>query len=419
MIFTRPIHVSAQRLAIAAFALSMATPVAAAGTLSLEQAEKRALERDNVTRLLDSRRQQAEGELTTAGLWSNPTIELSQESTDLAETTSRERFYWLYQEFDVSGERGLRREAAQARLEATGFAAGATRMDIRTRVRRLFFDSLYRQRQVEAVAARRERLAELVDRVRRQKQAGQAAQYDVVRLERAADALGARAARLKAERERSLARLTALLGDPSNDVPPQRLAGELAPAPPAALDSLLDAIDALPRLQKLQAQARASALTAQAEGRAAIPDVTLGVGYKEQEEFGRSFDGNLIGLSMRIPLFDRNQGKRASAKAAAQASEAEYRLALAELRGDIRGRWLQLRALLESTEAYRLSNAASTRKLLRAAESGYRGAEVGVLEVVDAYESALEAELRVLKLQKQARDAHIDLQALTHGVPQP
>ncbi|CAN0321530.1 unnamed protein product, partial [Chrysoparadoxa australica] len=119
------------------------------------------------------------------------------------------------------------------------------------------------------------------------------------------------------------------------------------------------------------------------------------------------------------PLFDRNQGKRASAGAAARASEAEYRLALAELRGDIRGRWLQQRALLESAKAYRKSNAASTRKLLRAAESGYRGAEIGVLEVVDAYESALEAELRVLELQKQARDAHIDLQALTHGVPQP
>lgn len=419
MIFTRPIHVSAQRLAIAAFALSMAAPVVAAGTLSLEQAEKRALERDNVARLLDSRRQQAQGELTTAGLWSNPTIELSQESTDLAETTSRERFYWLYQEFDVSGEQGLRREAAQALLEATGFAVGATRMDIRTRVRRLFFDKLYRQRQIEAVAARRERLAELVDRVRRQEQAGQAAQYDVARLERAADALGAREAALKAERERSLARLAALLGDPSDDLPSQRLAGELVPPPPAPLDSLLDSIDTLPRIQQLQAQARASALTAKAEGRAAVPDLTLGVGYKEQEEFGRSFDGNLISLGVSIPLFDRNQGKRASARAAARASEAEYRLALAELRGDIRGRWLQQRALLESAKAYRKSNAASTRKLLRAAESGYRGAEIGVLEVVDAYESALEAELRVLELQKQARDAHIDLQALTHGVPQP
>ncbi|MDT0617471.1 TolC family protein [Salinisphaera sp. P385] len=419
MIFTTPIHVSARRLAIAAFALSMATPVVAAGTLSLEQAEKRALERDNVARLLDSRRQQAEGELTTAGLWPNPTIDLSQESTDLAETTSRERFFWLYQEFDISGERGLRREAARARLAATGFAAGATRLDIRTRVRRLFFDSLYRQRQVEAITARRERLAELVDRVRRQEQAGQAAQYDVVRLERAADALGARAAGLKAEYERALARLFALLGEPGDNASRPQPAGKLVPAPPPPLDRLLRDIDALPRLQQLQAQARASRLTAKAEGRAAIPDITLGVGYKEQEEFGRSFDGTLISLGVSIPLFDRNQGKRASARAAARASEAEYRLALAELRGDIRGRWLQLRALLENVEDYRQSNAASTRKLLRAAESGYRGAEVGVLEVVDAYESALEATLRVLELQKQARDAHIDLQALTHGVPQP
>ena len=134
MTLTTHIHASARQLAVAALALSV------------EQAEKLALERGNVARLLDSRHQQAAGELTTAGLWPNPTIDLSQESTDLAATTSRERFYWLYQEFDISGERGLRRDAAQARLEATGFAAGTTRLDIRSRVHQLFFDSMYSQR---------------------------------------------------------------------------------------------------------------------------------------------------------------------------------------------------------------------------------------------------------------------------------
>ncbi|MES1944555.1 outer membrane efflux protein [Salinisphaera sp. PC39] len=343
---------------------------------------------------------------------------MSQESTELAETTSRERFYWLYQEFDLSGERGLRREAAQAGLDATSHAAGDTRLQIRTRVRTLFFETRYRQAQVDAIAVWRARLSKLIDQIRKQERAGQAAQYDVVRLERAASTLDARTASLKAKRQRNRARLAALLGEESTVESRTPLVGELPPAAPPPLATLLRNLDAMPRLQRLKAQAKASELTARAEARAAIPDVTLGVGRKEQQEFGRSFDGNLISLGVAIPLFDRNQGERASAKATAQVREAEYRLAVAELRGEVRGRWLQLRELLQSVERFQRANVASTRRLVRAAESGYRGAEVGVLELVDAYNSALDAELRVLGLQKQARDASIDLQALTQAPAQ-
>ena len=384
--------------------------------LTLEQAEQRALTRDNVARLLAGRRARARGDLTAAGTWPNPEVSLSQESTELAETTSRERFFWLYQEFDVSGERGLRREAAQARLDATSHAAGDTRLQIRTRVRTLFFETRYRQAQVDAIAAWRARFTKLIDQIHKQERAGQAAQYDVVRLERAASSLDARAASLKAKRQRNRAQLAAWLGNASTvDSYYAPLVGELPPAAPPPLQTLLRTLAAMPRLQRLKAQAKASELTARAEARAAIPDVTLGIGRKEQQEFGRSFDGNLISLGVAIPLIDRNQGERASATAAAQVQEAEYRLAVAELRGEIRGRWLQLRVLLQSVERFQRANVASTRRLVRAAEAGYRGAEVGVLELVDAYDSALDAELRVLDLQKQARDAFIELQALTQA----
>lgn len=228
-------------------------------------------------------------------------------------------------------------------------------------------------------------------------------------------AFDVRISRAHASRQRSLAQLAYLLGEDTDAATLQRLSGDLMPEEPPPLQTLLQGVTNHPQLQNLQAQAQASELTAQAESRAAIPDVTLGVGRKELTEFGQSSDGNLISLSVNIPLFDRNQGKRAKAKAAARTSSAEYQLTLAELRGEIRGRWLQLRELLLSAKQFRNTNANSTEQLVHAAEAGYRGAEVGVLELVDAYENALDAEIRVFELQKQARDAQVDLQTLTRG----
>ncbi|MAA75130.1 MAG: hypothetical protein CMN28_10520 [Salinisphaeraceae bacterium] len=409
------IQASPAALAAGLFCLAaVATAHPEPAGLTLTQAERQALARGNVARLLAGRQARARGELTTASTWPNPELSLSQESTDLAETTSRERFLWVYQDFDLSGERGLRQQSARAGLAASEFRVAAARREISRQVRTRFAQVLHRQAQGMAISAKRERLAELVAIARKQERAGQAAAYDVLRLERAAAEMDIRAAEIGAEREHARARLAALLDhDPAKSLP--ALSGTLAPSAPPPLETLLDDLPGLPRLQALQTQARANRLTAKAEGRAAIPDVTLGLGRKEQQEFGRSFDGNLISLGLSIPLFDRNQGERASARAAADISEAEYRLALAEHRGEVRGRWLQLRELRQSAERFSQHHAESSRRLLRAAESGYRGAEVGVLELVDAYTSALDTELRLLDLQKQARDAHIELQALTQG----
>lgn len=394
--------------------LVAASNAGTASGLTLEQAERRALSQENVMQLLDARRAQARGAITSATTWPNPELSVSRESLDLADTTSRERFYWVYQELDLSGERGLRGDAARRDLDAVEHSLDARRRAIALRVREDFFTTLYQQTRLERIRHWRERLAVLVEQVRKQRRAGQAAAYEVVRLERAASAIETQAASARAARQRARAELAALIGE-RQETPPARLVGELGPEAPPSLQHCLSRLPKLPELQRLRARAEAKQLTAVAERRAAIPDITVGVGYKELRENGRRFDGNLISLGVRIPLFDRNQGERASARAAAQAHEAEYRLRLAELRGEVRGRWQELHELRQSAARFERDNERSASALVQAAEAGYRGAEVGVLELVDAYQNALDADLRLLELHKQARDAAIQLKRLTPG----
>jgi cobalt-zinc-cadmium efflux system outer membrane protein len=63
-------------------------------------------------------------------------------------------------------------------------------------------------------------------------------------------------------------------------------------------------------------------------------------------------------------------------------------------------------------EAARRSQQDARRRaevLLAAADAGYRGGELGVVELVDAYRAALDAELQRIDLAWTARDARIAL----------
>jgi cobalt-zinc-cadmium efflux system outer membrane protein len=67
---------------------------------------------------------------------------------------------------------------------------------------------------------------------------------------------------------------------------------------------------------------------------------------------------------------------------------------------------------------YRSEAVAPSADLLRIAESAYRAGESTVLELLDAYKGALEAELTALDLEWKARDARIELDQLTGNHPQ-
>lgn len=405
-------------ISLATVALAGAALISGAASaedaLTVGEAERKALSRESVVQLVAARRRQANGAVTSAATWPNPEFSASRESLDLAGTTSRERLYWLHQEFDISGERGLRVEAAQQKAAVSEAETASLRRDIRLRVRERFFAALHQQQRLERITHWREELLRVIEQAEKRHRAGDIAAYDVVRLQRAVSTFQTQADTTRARHIRALSELAALMGQDESQ-PLQVLAGTLLPDGLPPLDSYLRRLPQLPELQALQARAEGHRLTAEAEKRAVIPDITLGAGYKELREGGRRFDGSLLSLGLRIPLFDRNQGRRASAEAAAEAQIAERGIALAQMRGEVTGRWQELRELQRGASRFARDNQASSQALLRAAESAYNAAEIGALELVDAYRNVLDADLRLLMLRERARTASIDLQRLTPG----
>ena len=88
---------------------------------------------------------------------------------------------------------------------------------------------------------------------------------------------------------------------------------------------------------------------------------------------------------------------------------------LATAEGEVRGLWSEVNELTSAArEQDRIAHEDAAR-LIEIAEVAYRGGELGVLELLDAYRGAYEAELQALEMASSARQARVELNRMTGG----
>jgi cobalt-zinc-cadmium efflux system outer membrane protein len=382
-------------------------------TLTIEQALRLSGEYAPLQRELRAEADLAESRARAASLWPNPRLNLSQErfSADGSETT--QRFYSLSQEFDLSGQRGLRTEAARARAEGVRRGNAWSRLERRARVRERFYAVLFQQRRVSVLQESLERLDRVAGIIAERRRAGAASGYDQRRLERERATLRARLRQARAGRERAWSTLRALL--PEKADPPGAVTGTLRPGQVAPLARFREAVDQRADLRRLRAEVRAAGLEQRAAGRAWVPAVTVGLGVTTVDQPGADGSGSLLELSVPLPAFDRGQAEAAAASARRTRAESRYRRLLAQARARVSGLWRQTRELGKATAEFRDEALARSREVTEIAESAYRAGELGILELLDAYRGQLDARLRALAMARDARASWIDLARAAGG----
>lgn len=353
--------------------------------------------------------QAAEADVRAAGLYPNPTLSYSRERID-GSPNSVEQTWMLEQAFDLSGRRGLHREAASRRVAAVSAGNASRQLQLATEIRRSFHAVLFRQATIRATETWSQHFTRIEGMVTRLARAGEASGYDRRRLARERQTVEARLAAERAELERESASLMALTGIAQ----PPNLQGELLPPPLPALEAVLERLDQHPNLQALARRAEAADLEGRAAKRGAIPDVTVGIGPKQVESGGVKDNGFALSLAMPLPVFDRQQPGQQRAAAEAQQARAEYRLAKSRAEGELRGLHRRAEVLRAAAIDYRSRALSATPVLLRIAETAYQGGESSLLELLDAYRGALEAENTALELEARAREARIEYDLLAN-----
>jgi outer membrane protein, heavy metal efflux system len=144
-----------------------------------------------------------------------------------------------------------------------------------------------------------------------------------------------------------------------------------------------------------------------------LPEIALGAGIKQLAQGPFDDSVPLVSAAIVLPLLDRQQPERSRATAQAQLARSQRSLMLARAAGDVRGLWQQANRLSNAARRFREKTVQLSPELIRIAEAAYQGGQTGILELLDAYRSALEAELQALDLEFNARQAHIELDRLT------
>ncbi|MFL5264282.1 MAG: TolC family protein [Anaeromyxobacteraceae bacterium] len=392
--------------------LSLLSPVAGSAQLTEAQVVERALSRPAVRDILEGDVDVVRADAIRAGMWANPTISYTREQTSGGSPAASEDFAQIAQAFDVSGRRGLRSRAADHRVEAARLRGTSLRLQLETDVRTRFYDVVLAQQRAGASEEALRRIGPLVDLVARRAQAGDVSGYDRKRIDRERLSVQARLDAEAAQLSRSRERLAALLGAaPSSEL---RVSGDLLPAIPAEVD-VPAVLRQRPDLRTLGEESTAGDLERSAGRRGWIPDVQVAAGYKGTAAAGERADGFTLGLAVPLPLFDRLQDESLRGDGRARAARGRLALEEAAAAGDIRGLHAEAAQLARAARAFRDEATAASRDLLSTAEAAYRGGELGILELVDAYRGALDSELQALDLAWTARRARIDLDLATAG----
>lgn len=402
---------------VLAATLAFATSAVAADApplLDEDEAVRRALARPALDDELRARVDFARADEIAARRWPNPEASWSREQLRASAATERQDIVMLSQRFDLSGRRGLRGDAAARRVEAAGAGAALLRLDVEAGARRAFADALAQERRVAVLRAAGERLEGVAAAVARRAASGDVAGYDRRRVERERLTVLGRLDVEEGALARARARLAALIGasDPSA---PLALRGDLTAAAPPPMATLAERLPSRPDLRALELEARSGELDVRAAERWFIPEVALGGGLKTIDSGSSRHSGFAAALTVPIPLFSRDQDERLRGDARARAARGRLALALDAARADLAGLHAEATRLTAAAVRYRESGATDAAALLRTAEAAYRGGEMGVLELIDAYRGAIDAETSLVELEWAARRARIDLDRTAGG----
>ena len=383
--------------------------------LSEAEAVRLTMARPAVTMLIEGNLALATSGLTTASLWSNPELLYSHETVDRDLREDTEDSLWLTQKFQISGARGLNKDAARERISAAELGGKADRLVMEADTRQLFHQLLHQHRLVQAIEYWAGRIKGIEAVVRKRQEAGEVSRYDSLRLARERALVDTALAREKSRRSRSWAAMTALINYPGVASRFDGIEGELLPGQPPSLEILTESLADRPDIVQLEREASAFDLERRASSRGWVPELMLGVGHKRvDDDLGRD-TGPMVTAGITLPLFDRGQAGQQKYSAEAEIMRSQHQLLLQKAHGEVNGVWQELSGLRSAAiEAHRGSDEESAQ-MIQIAEAAYECGELCVLEILDAYRSDNLAKIQAQELSASARESYIELDLLTGG----
>lgn len=351
-------------------------------TLTLSEAHRLA-ERDNLQlAALQSAVEAARSAVRQSRLLPNPEVEIA-----LEDFGRNELEVLLSQSVDLGGRRGARVREARARQRAAEAALDAARVQLRAEALRRFGAAVAARERIHIADSLIVLSEASVLSIQRRVDAGATMRLDLIRAENELQEILLERAGLDREYQLACKDLALLWGDTSEPLWEPVGTFVLHPVVPPLRD-LRTAADGHPDAAIRQIEMDILEAELGAERAEVFPELAIGAGYLRSGETGES--AALVGVSVSLPLFNRNQGavaqKRHEIEEATHVRGTERLARHAEVER-IRA---EITTLTERIDGMRQSILPRSEHVLSELTEYYQRGAVGILEVLEAQGALLE-----------------------------
>jgi len=332
------------------------------------------------------------GVVTQAAVRPNPSVETSMQDT---RSDTRQIYLQLNQEIEMGNKRQVRIDAADAFYKKASAELESKKAEIHANVVMAFYEVLAAQERVNLSKASLEVTTLALDAASKRVKAGKSSPVEETKSKIAES--NAKIELNQAMRQLNSARkqLSALWGNASPAF--ANAQGDVENIPPVAnavdLSALLEHAPAI-ALAKLEISAREG--ISKIEQSKATPNITISAGVVNNQELG-GINQALLGLSVPIPLFDRNQGHLQEAVSRQYKAQDELRALRTRLETQLATQYERLIAAKQASESLRSEILPGAQSAFDAANKGFTAGKFGFLDVLDAQRTLFQAKSQYIQ----------------------
>lgn len=389
---------------------------AAAAPLTLPEVLRFAASANPALRAKQAQLAAAQGTQTDANalLFNNPQLstDLTRRSVPQAGLSDERRREWsggVAQTFEIAGQRGYRREAANAALSALEAEIADSRRTAIASASERFYRVLALQQRVALEAEALKLFEGTSAAIQKRRAAGEDTKLDAniaaVEAERARNQLAIAQELLLVARSE----LSATIQLPPEQLP--EVVGSLTMSPARyALNDLLASLEAQPRLRALADRERSATSRLKLEQASTYPDVTVGL------QVGREGPGiarerlTTLTLSVPLPLFKHNASGIGQARSELSQVEIERQTTLRDARANVNALWLRLMSLEARVRRLQESMLPSLADNQQLSIKSQQAGQIGLLELIVVNRQALDARRDLNDALSEYQATRLDLE---------
>lgn len=374
--------------------------------LTLDVAIKLALEASPVIAIATREREAMEGIQVQAAVRPNPSVSATMQDTRSA---TRETTLQLNQPFELGNKRQARMEAADARYEAAGSDIEARKAEIRAAVITAFYEVLTAQERMTLAQSSLDLAQRARDAAAKRVLAGKVSPVEETKSRVAESAVRIELNQARIELGAARKRLSSLWGNPA----PRfiEVTGQLDALPgTSSLESLAGRLDESPAIKRAKLEVEQRNAFANLEKAKRVPDLTVSMGAKRNEELG--INQAILGVSIPIPVFDRNQGNLQEALSRTEKAREELRALQIQQSTLLATAYERYSATQEEVGAIRTDILPGARSAYDAAVKGFEYGKFGFLDVLDAQRTFFLARSQYLAALLRGHQAMAEIERL-------